>query len=530
MKTEHRIRVLMVAAENGALPAAKVGGMGDVLRDLAPELAKAQVQADQIMPAYGRFHRHPHASQLARLTVPFGGRHEIVTLYQLANPAHPESRLFVLDHPLFSNAGDGVIYHCNDPEPYASDASKFALFCAAVAVALCQRHLGRPEVLHLHDWHAALLTVLRAFDPRYQPLQALRCVYSIHNLALQGTRPFRNSHSSFGRWFPELAASLTDAQTRRIEDPSYPQCLNPMRAAINLADKVHLVSPSYASEVLQPSDHRHGIWGGEGLEQDLNRRHQQGGLCGILNGLVYPDTPAPSQSFEALLNTMHTTLLGWQGHGTHLRNVDFIAHTRLQLWQQAKRPPPSMLLTTVARLTEQKVAILCHRLDNGDTVLETLLRRFKQRQPQGLYVCLGSGNHTIEAELQRVAAHHDNFLFLNGYQEQLSAQLYRQGQLFMMPSSFEPCGISQLMAMREGQPCLVHAVGGLRDTVVDNQTGYWFEGDGLEQQGLALLARFDELLEAFGSDDWQRVAANAKEQRFGWQSPCHLYRHTLYLE
>lgn len=521
-------KVLMVSAENGAFVGGKVGGMGDVIRDLPPQLAKQQIEADVIMPSYGRFAQELQAQHISELSVSFAGQMQAVSLYRCDNPSHPQGQLYLLDHPLFASAGVGRIYDRRERgEPFAVDASKFALFCAGVAKALCDAKLGEYQVLHLHDWHTALLALLRQFDPRYRPLQGLRCVFSIHNLAHQGPRPYRGSDSSLEQWFPELLHAMPHDAWAKVGDPRYRECLNPMRCGINLSDKVHLVSPSYAEEVLLPSHPHLGYYGGEGLQDDLSRCKQQGKLTGILNGLTYPDIGPERGDFNQLLTKALSSICLWQAESEFARSVDLIAHARINQWQSQNRQP-SVILSSVARLTEQKAQILCHALASGKTVLETLLFKLKQRHPNGVYLCLGSGSSTIESQLQQIAARHDNFLFLNGYQEELSAAVYQQGQLFLMPSSFEPCGLSQLMAMREGQPCLVHHVGGLKDTVEDGVTGFAFQGKGLEQQGLAMLRRFDEVMAMLGSDTWQQICANAKECRFDWQQPCAEYKTQLY--
>ncbi len=120
------------------------------------------------------------------------------------------------------------------------------------------------------------------------------------------------------------------------------------------------------------------------------------------------------------------------------------------------------MVTSIGRLTDQK-ALLLRQPYQDKTVLSVLLDDLAR--VNGRMIILGSGDTQIEFELMQLMASHDNFLFLNGYGQALSDQMYLHGDLFLMPSSFEPCGISQMLAMRDGQPCLVHAVGGLKDTV-----------------------------------------------------------------
>ncbi len=545
-------RILMVAAENGALTGAKVGGMADVIRDLPPALAGVDLCVDVIMPSYG-FLTSPTAQALGEFEVAFGGRLERVKLVVIPHPRVDGAKIYLLEHGLWQST-PGKIYSQGSAErPFADDATKFALLCASVAKALVTGLVPMPQVLHLHDWHAGCLAMLRAFAPEYSALKTIGCVFSIHNLALQGIRPLSQDASSLAAWFPELFAALSDGQRQLIVDPRYPHCINPMRMGIVLSDRVHLVSPSYAKEVLLPSDLAAGFFGGEGLEQDLKLKAAEAKVIGILNGCNYSDInphlssnlslsskkvqPATPQlqriqldEFKTLLTTIEAALVEWQGTQTQVSGVDMIAFARTQAhWRHALvGEVPSFLMTSVGRLTDQKVLILRQPLPSGLSVLETLLKQLQQTQPRALFILLGSGDAGIAQFFQSLAAKYANFLFLQGYHESLSECLYQCGDLFIMPSSFEPCGISQMLAMRAGQPCLVHGVGGLKDTVHDGVDGFVFNGNGLTEQGEGFLHRLKEAIDCFNSENWSRIRTNARAQRFEWSQIAQLYQQQLY--
>ena len=287
------MHVLMVAAENDAIPSAKVGGIADVIRDIPPVLASNQVAVDVVIPAHLNYNNILHSRHVADAQLSFAGNNEQVSLYEvfLATPT-PHSRQFIVQHPLFCTA-TGIYSNDPDHRPFASDAHKYALFSLAVchfinigSFATATASSQRPDVLHLHDWHAATVAVLCQFTEQFKPLQHIHRVYTVHNIALQGIRPFSGDQSSLLHWFPELATPST-AQAQmlgQVCDPRYPDCYNPMRAGINLCNKVHLVSPTYASEVMRMSDPNNGFFGGEGLEHDLLQAHAQSRLVGILNG------------------------------------------------------------------------------------------------------------------------------------------------------------------------------------------------------------------------------------------------------
>ena len=121
-------------------------------------------------------------------------------------------------------------------------------------------------------------------------------------------------------------------------------------------------------------------------------------------------------------------------------------------------------------------------------------------------------------------------MFLNGFGENLSDHIYVSGDLFLMPSLFEPCGISQLLAMRAGQPCLVHKIGGLADTVKHLETGFCFEGETPAEQISQLISTFKTAITLFATQPktWQKLSKKAKQQRFTWQQSVEQYLTVLY--
>jgi starch synthase len=514
----------MLASENDALPGGKVGGIGDVVRDCPPALAALGNTVDVVTPGYGHFSRLPGASHVADLRVWFGGRLETVELLRVPGRVEVQGvELWALEHPLFSCCGAGRIY-CDDGDdrPFATDASKFALFCAAVGVALGGGQLARPAAIHLHDWHAATLAVLRSYHPEYAFLQDVPMVFSIHNLALQGIRPQRGDDSSLLAWFPHLAFDQ-----EAVADPRAWDCYNPMRAAINLCDRVHVVSPGYAREILRPSEPWRGFIGGEGLEQDLGRAAGEGRLFGILNGCDYPGPDHSATTFADFIALARRELLATVGRSATVDSAHLIALRRLDALSSGESPSPRSVITSVGRMTDQKLMILCQRLEDGRGALDHLLDRLASDQ---LLVMLGSGDARLEQYVTEVSGRRDNLIFLKAYSEALSGALYALGQLFLMPSSFEPCGISQMLAMRAGQPCLVHGVGGLADTVRDGEDGFTFYGDSPREQALALLERLSEALDLMRKQPatWKRLCKAAAAARFPWSESAARYVKELY--
>ena len=512
----------MVASENDALVGGKVGGIGDVVRDVPLALVEEGCVVDVITPAYQLFSILPRAQIAASFDIRFAGSTHQVALYQVP-PKQPTQGVahWALELPSAFYVEPKTIYF-NDPpsSPFATDATKFACFCAGVASALINGALAKPDVIHLHDWHSSLLLLLRNHAPEFSPLQSIRCVYTIHNLALQGIRPLRDHESALESWFPELPYL-----PQQITDPRVPHCINLMRTGINLADKVHAVSPSYTQEIMLPSDPERGFIGGEGLHEDLIAAHAKNKIVGILNGCHYRE-PTPlkptKQQLVALLNAEILTLISQQAF---VDSALYIAQKRVAVW--ADKTPPCLLMTSVGRITDQKVAILRHTFDSGKSTLESLLDELGQ---EGILILLGSGDHELEQFLTKISAAYENFIFVKGYSEKLSDALYLSGELFLMPSSFEPCGISQMLAMRAGQPCLVHAVGGLKDSIDNNINGFSFDGVSVQQQSINLIKRFSEVkkLKRSNKQKYKKISDNAYQTRFSWKKSARKYLTDLY--
>lgn len=470
-------------------------------------------------PSYGSLHRLPGARAQTPLRVAFRGRSFTFTPY-LVPVADAKVRCIVLDHPLLAPTEPGIVYHGDAADrPYATDAGKFAFFGAAVAAWLsAQAH--RPTALHLHDWHCGTLAVLRAFDPRYAGLRQIRTAFTIHNLAYQGQRPKRGDASALDTWFPALRY-----EHAAVDDPANSDVFNPMAAAIRLSDRVNAVSPSYAREIQQPSRPEAGFVGGEGLEGILRARAAENALGGILNGCEYPARAAEVLSWPVLRQRIMEAIASWRDRDRQSSALD--AHRLAAATLAAIGERPQHLLTSVGRIVDQKMRLMFTPALGSRPALECLL---DDLGADGLFVLLGTGDPGYEAELLRLAGKCRNLLFLRGYSEGLGAALYNSGDLFLMPSSFEPCGISQMLAMRSGQPCVVHGVGGLKDTVMDGRTGFVFNGDTPGDQARQFTRRVAEAL-ALRHDDparWESIRRAARDQRFDWGRSARSYIRDMY--
>ncbi|MGB5985251.1 MAG: glycosyltransferase, partial [Desulfobacterales bacterium] len=246
-----------------------------------------------------------------------------------------------------------------------------------------------------------------------------------------------------------------------------------------------------------------------------------------LNGCRYPENGPPRQlNFEELLKIIRRELLGWCGGLQQVPSAHFLAVVRL-LGAGGGRERPQTLLTAVARSGEQKMRLLRQGDGSGKSALDRILEGIGSR---GLCIILGSGDGEYDQFLIRRAAKHDNLIFLNGYSPACAQALYAAGDLFLMPSSFEPCGLSQMLAMAAGQPCLVHAVGGLKDTVRHGRNGFVFGGDTVAEQARNFVTATLEAiaLQQNNPGTWHEISKKAAAARFTWQRTAEGYLDQLY--
>lgn len=541
------MHIVMIAAENAALTGGKVGGIGDVIRDIPGALARLGHQVSVISPAYQRLAQINNSFRLGEFTTHFAGRTETVSLYRVqpqhAAHNHPSVNHYLLDHPLFAACGAGAIYCHDDQAPFATDANKFAFFCTAVCDWLIADELHKPDVLHLHDWHAAMVAVLRRFHPRYAGLLNIHTVYTIHNLSLQGIRPLRGEFSTLESWHPQLLAAAyaaIDPIAENITDPRYADCINLMRCGLLLSDRVHAVSPGYALEIQLANNQQRAFVGGEGLEQDLQMLAASNRLFGILNGCEYPETAVDTQTRflsdlprrARLFNLIDKSLKQWAAHQSSVPASLFFAACRLAEWQRKRKPAP-VCLVSIGRLTDQKISLLLQTVPaprRKKHINESALSHLLASLEDGIFILIGSGDRAMEQFCTRMMQEHNNFLYLQGFSEELADLMYTAGDLFLMPSSFEPCGISQMLAMRAGVPCIVHRVGGLKDTVLHGVNGFVFSGNSRDEQVIDMLNCTSAAVELARRDNesWHLIRKNAASARFRWDDVLQDYVKKLY--
>jgi len=418
------MRILMVAAEFA--PLAKTGGLGDMLAGLSGWLARQGHDVRVLLPRYGLLATAASTATISSRAdgpVRVDGTHPGYSLHWLDGPA-TSPRIYLLDAPALY--GSGPIYGQGD-----RDALRFALLAHA-AIELCSRLDWQPDIVHAHDWHAALLPLLlHGPAARRNGLDDARSLLSIHNIGYQGDFPLA------------LASDCGIAPLTEELDPASRSSgrLNFLLTGIQQADALSTVSPEHAAEILTP------VYG-MGLEAALQGRREQ--LYGILNGVDY-----------ACWDPAHDPLIAERYSADDPAGK---ARCRAALLDELKLlPGDGPLLAMVSRLASQK---------GIDLLIELLPELLQQQEPR--VAILGSGEPAHEAALNELmAAFPGRLAFISAQDEGLAHRIFAAADIFLVPSRYEPCGLTQLYALRYGAIPVVRATGGLKDTVThfDPATG-----------------------------------------------------------
>jgi starch synthase len=479
------MRILHVASE--VVPYSKTGGLADVLGALPKALGTLGHEVMVVTPRYRSIdpERFGLARRLRGLAVPLGHDTVGVGVYEGQLPATPRVRIFLIDHPP-SFDRDGL--YGDERGDFADNARRFSLLASA-ALALAAEFGSWPEIVHGHDWQAgpAILYAKR----RFADLPPPKTVFTIHNLAFQGLFP---AHLIDELGYPR--------ESFNPDGYEYYGQISLLKAGLALADRLTTVSPRYAREIQTPEE-------GAGMDGILRARADR--LLGILNGADY-DIWNPQSDIHIAENYSTERLLGKRA-----------CKAALQRELGLPTRPDVPLCGSISRLTDQK------GFDLLAAALRTLLADGNDLQ----YAVLGTGDPAIEVQLSELQRLHPKKVAVRiGYNEVLAHRIEAGADLFVMPSRFEPCGLSQLYSLKYGTPPIVHATGGLDDSIIDYEprsrtgTGFKFE----QHEAPALLAAWRRALAAYRHpEDFTALQRRAMAQDFSWSTSARaydqLYRH-----
>lgn len=447
------MRILFVSAE--VTPLAKVGGMADVVGALPKVLRRMGHDVRIFIPYYGFL--------ADKMEVPEEPIWEGTAMYQdfkVYETVLPKSNvpLYLFGHPSF---WPRHIYYGDD------ENWRFTLF--ANGAAEFSWNAWKPEIIHCNDWHTGMIPVWMHETPE------IKTVFTIHNLAYQG--PWR--------WYLEKITWC----------PWYMEGHNTIAAAVQFADRVTTVSPTYASQIQTPTY-------GEGLDGLMS--FIDGKLHGILNGIdmnyYNPDNDRyipQTYNVETLEKRVANKVALQEEVGFEVNKNAF-------------------LIGMVSRLVEQK---------GLDLMLQILDRFMAYTNSQ--FILLGTGDRFYETQMWQIATRYPGRMSVQLlYNDALSRRIYAGTDAFLMPSRFEPCGISQLLAMRYGSVPIVRHTGGLIDTVsfhdpMNNKgTGYCFD----RYEPLDLLTAMVRAYEAFRfKGEWYELQKRGMRENFSWEKSAEEY-------
>ena len=476
-ETSKKMQIVFASAE--CAPFVKTGGLGDVAGSLPAALVRAGAEVIVMVPKYATI-KDEYKAQMEHFSdfyVSLGWRNEYCGLEKLEHDG--VTYMFI----------DNERYFARDyPYGFFDDGERFAFFSKAITESLQHLPAGfECDILHCNDWQTALAPVfLREFYQGLPLYDRVKTVFSIHNVAFQGQFSDTVMEDILGVAHIPAAASQLRCDACSI---------NYMLGALRYADAITTVSPTYASEIQTPEF-------GEGLDGVLRERSYA--LQGILNGIdVAGFDPATDKRIAA-------------NYTVEDRSGKAVCKAKLQeeLGLEVRDDRPLMVMVT--RLTRQKgMDLVMYALDRilaggvqvavlgtGDRDYEDGLRYFQDKYPG-----------TMAARIE--------------FDPALSQRMYAAADMFLMPSKFEPCGLSQIIAMRYGTLPIVRETGGLKDTVVPYNeftgegTGFSFANFNGDEMGDAVFRAARLFWDNRAA--WNRLVTQAMSQDFSWTRSADKY-------
>ncbi len=463
------MNILFAVSE--AAPFVKTGGLADVAGSLPAALKLAGTDTRVILPLYSAINDEYRSKMefLFYTYVDLGWRHQYCGLFRLKH--------------------EGVVFYFIDNEYYfkregiygsMDDGERFAFFSKAVVTVLPLLNF-RPDLINCNDWQTALVPIYLNLEPAGF-YRGIKTVYTIHNIEYQGSFSFHTADDVFG-----LPKNLYEEGLLRYDDG-----VNLMKGAIYFADYVTTVSPNYAEELRYPF-YAHGLH--EIIAQNSHK------LRGIINGL---DTKLYNPETDKALPCNFSS-----------RDSSGKGECKKQLCAMLDFDPDesSPIIACISRLVEHKgFDLVVH-------VLDDIIAKGAR------LAILGTGDRSFEDFFRSAGDRYPGRVSANiMYSEKMASLIYAGADMLLMPSKSEPCGLSQLIAMRYGTVPIVRSAGGLKDTVIphpsENSNGFRFDN----YDAYEMLGTIGYALETYGDKaQWQLLINRCMTQELGWEKSAKQY-------
>ncbi len=474
----------MVSSE--IVPFAKTGGLADVCGALPPALDDLGYDVRMLMPLYREVNIQQHhirrSSTLQDTSVKIGSEDVPISFRMSKLPSSQVKVYFVEQSSLYDRVG--LYIDPKTKKDFPDNDRRFAVLARA-ALALCEKLDWTPDIIHCHDWQAALIPLMLKSGENGARFAKTRTVLTIHNLGYQGN--FSEESIELLREYRHLFQPMGQLE--------YYGKLSFLKAGDVFADKLNAVSPTYAREIQESEEYGYGF---EGI-----LRERATDLVGILNGIDV-NIWNPKTDPKITANYDKQTL------SRKIENKKALCQRAGFTFRDAVP-----LLGIISRLADQKGFDLFAEIHEALAALPMQL------------VLLGKGQQKHETLFRKIAARHPQKVHVViGFDAELAHWIEAGADCFMMPSRYEPCGLNQMMSMRYGTIPLVRATGGLADTVMDidanpeRGNGFAFE----QYDASLLLKTIERALTAYKDKPrWRAMQERGMSQDFSWKVSAKKY-------